>query len=74
MSEINSARKRLSSGGEGEANDEGTETTSGGYRGAVSQSQEEKDKGAILNEFVEATGFARSYAVLVLLNQGRGCG
>jgi hypothetical protein len=42
------------------------EATAGRYRKA-----RKKDKGAILNEFVEATGFARSYAALVLRNQGR---
>lgn len=30
-----------------------------------------KEKQTILNEFVEATGFARSYGALVLRNQGR---
>jgi hypothetical protein len=30
-----------------------------------------REKGAILNEFVELTGFARSHAALVLRNQGR---
>ena len=42
------------------------EATAGRYRKA-----RKKDKGAILNEFVESTGFARSYAALVLRNQGR---
>ena len=42
------------------------EATAGRYRQA-----RKKDKGVILNEFVEATGFARSYAALVLRNQGR---
>lgn len=40
--------------------------TAGRYRQAG-----KKEKGAILNEFVELTGFARSYAALVLRNQGR---
>lgn len=42
------------------------EATAGRYRKAA-----KKEKGAILNEFVELTGFARSYAALVLRNQGR---
>jgi hypothetical protein len=42
------------------------ETTAGRYRKAG-----KKEKGAILDEFVELTGFARSYAALVLRNQGR---
>ena len=42
------------------------EATAGRYRRA-----RKKDKGVILNEFVEATGFVRSYAALVLRNQGR---
>jgi len=42
------------------------EATAGRYRQAG-----KKEKGAILNEFVELTGFARSYAALVLRNQGR---
>lgn len=42
------------------------EATAGRYRKAG-----KKEKGAILNEFVELTGFARSYAALVLRNQGR---
>jgi hypothetical protein len=42
------------------------EATAGRYRQA-----RKRDKGAILNEFVESTGFARSYAALVLRNQGR---
>ena len=42
------------------------EATAGRYRQA-----RKKDKGVILNEFVESTGFARSYAALVLRNQGR---
>ena len=42
------------------------DATAGRYRKA-----RKKDKGAILNEFVESTGFARSYAALVLRNQGR---
>jgi hypothetical protein len=42
------------------------EATAGRYRKAG-----KKEKGAILNEFVELTGFARSYAALVLHNQGR---
>lgn len=42
------------------------EATAGRYRKA-----RKKDKRVILNEFVEATGFARSYAALVLRNQGR---
>ena len=40
--------------------------TAGRYRQAS-----KKEKGVILNEFVELTGFARSYATLVLRNQGR---
>lgn len=42
------------------------EATAGRYRKSA-----KKEKGAILNEFVELTGFARSYAALVLRNQGR---
>ena len=42
------------------------EAVAGRYRKA-----RKKDKGVILNEFVEATGFARSYGALVLRNQGR---
>lgn len=42
------------------------EATGGRYRKAG-----KKEKGAILNEFVELTGFARSYAAMVLRNQGR---
>lgn len=42
------------------------EATAGRYRKAG-----KKEKGVILNEFVESTGFARSYAALVLRNQGR---
>ena len=42
------------------------EATAGRYRKAG-----KKEKGAILDEFVELTGFARSYAALVLRNQGR---
>ena len=42
------------------------EAMAGRYRKA-----RKKDKRTILNEFVEATGFARSYAALVLRNQGR---
>ena len=42
------------------------EATAGRYRKA-----RKKEKGAILNEFVELTGFARSYAALVLRNHGR---
>jgi hypothetical protein len=42
------------------------EATAGRYRQAG-----KKGKGKILNEFVELTGFARSYAALVLRNQGR---
>jgi hypothetical protein len=42
------------------------EATAGRYRQAG-----KKEKGAILNEFVELTGFARSYAGLVLRNHGR---
>jgi len=42
------------------------EATAGRYRQAG-----KKEKGAILNEFVELSGFARSYAALVLRNQGR---
>src|SRR6266536_356959 len=40
--------------------------TAGRYRKAG-----KKEKGVILNEFGELTGFARSYAALVLRNQGR---
>jgi hypothetical protein len=42
------------------------EATAGPYRQAGKQ-----EKGKILNEFVELSGFARSYAALVLRNQGR---
>jgi hypothetical protein len=42
------------------------EATAGRYRKAG-----KKERGAILNEFVELTGFARSYAALVLRNHGR---
>jgi hypothetical protein len=42
------------------------EATAGRYRQA-----RKKEKGAMLNEFVELTGFARSYAALVLRNHGR---
>jgi hypothetical protein len=42
------------------------EATAGRYRQAG-----KREKGKILNEFVELTGFARSYAALVLRNQGR---
>lgn len=42
------------------------EATAGRYRKAG-----KKERGAILKEFVELTGFARSYAALVLRNQGR---
>jgi hypothetical protein len=42
------------------------EATAGRYRKAG-----KKEKGVILNEFVELTGFARSYAALVLRNRGR---
>jgi hypothetical protein len=42
------------------------EATAGRYRKA-----RKKEKGVILNEFVELTGFARSYAAMVLRNQGR---
>jgi len=42
------------------------EATAGRYRQAG-----KKEKGVMLNEFVELTGFARSYAALVLRNQGR---
>ena len=42
------------------------EATAGRYRKAG-----KKEKGVILNEFVELTGFARSYAALVLRNHGR---
>jgi len=42
------------------------EATAGRYRKAG-----KKEKGVMLNEFVELTGFARSYAALVLRNQGR---
>jgi hypothetical protein len=42
------------------------EATAGRYRKAG-----KKEKGTILNEFVALTGFARSYAAMVLRNQGR---
>src|SRR5437763_17219225 len=42
------------------------EATAGRYRRAG-----KKEKKAILDEFVELTGFARSYAVMVLRNHGR---
>jgi hypothetical protein len=42
------------------------EATAGRYRQARKLA-----KAAILNEFVEVTGFARSYAALVLRNHGR---
>lgn len=42
------------------------EATAGRYRKA-----RKKEKGTMLTEFVELTGFARSYAALVLRNQGR---
>src|SRR5215467_8024154 len=42
------------------------EATAGRYRRA-----QKKEKTAILNEFVELTGFARSYGALVLRNHGR---
>lgn len=42
------------------------EATAGRYRKAG-----KKEKGAILSEFVELTGFARSYAAMVLRNHGR---
>jgi len=42
------------------------EATAGRYRQAG-----KKEKGTILNEFVALTGFVRSYAALVLRNQGR---
>src|SRR5260370_39985863 len=42
------------------------EATAGRYRRA-----RKKEKTAILNEFVELSGFARSYASLVLRNHGR---
>lgn len=42
------------------------EATAGRYRKA-----RKKEKGEILNEFVELTGFARCYAALVLRNHGR---
>jgi hypothetical protein len=42
------------------------EATAGRYRQAG-----KREKGKILNEFVELSGFARSYAALVLRNQGR---
>src|SRR5437762_13183162 len=41
------------------------EATAGRYRRA-----RKKKKTGILNEFVELTGFARSYAAMVLRNQG----
>ncbi|MFN2511835.1 MAG: hypothetical protein ABR568_10375 [Pyrinomonadaceae bacterium] len=41
------------------------ETTARRYRQAG-----KKERGVILNEFVELTGFARSYAALVLRKQG----
>jgi len=42
------------------------EATAGRYRRV-----RKKEKTAILNEFVELTGFARSYGAMVLRNQGR---
>lgn len=42
------------------------EATAGRYRKAG-----KKERGVILNEFVELTRFARSYAAMVLRNQGR---
>ena len=42
------------------------EATAGRYRKAS-----KRERGVMLNEFVELTGFARSYAALVLRNQGR---
>src|SRR2546430_16653366 len=42
------------------------EATAGRYRRA-----QKKEKTAILNEFVEVSGVARSYAALVLGNHGR---
>lgn len=42
------------------------DVTAGRYRQA-----RKKDKGAILNEFVEVSGYTRSYARLVLRNHGR---
>ena len=42
------------------------EATAGRYRKAG-----KKEKRKILDEFVASTGFARSYAALVLRNQGR---
>ena len=42
------------------------EATAGRYRKA-----RKRERGVMLNEFVELTGFARSYAALVLRNQGR---
>ena len=42
------------------------EATAGRYRKAG-----KKDKGAILDEFVKLSGFARSYGALVLRHQGR---
>src|SRR5437762_13044505 len=42
------------------------EATAGRYRRA-----RKKKKTGILNEFVELTGFARSYAAMVLRNHGR---
>src|SRR5439155_26287769 len=42
------------------------EATAGSYRRA-----RKKEKTAILNEFVELSGFERSYAALVLRNHGR---
>ena len=42
------------------------DVTAGRYRQA-----RKKDKGVILNEFVELTGYTRSYARLVLRNHGR---
>jgi len=42
------------------------DVTAGRYRQA-----KKKDKGVILNEFVEMTGYTRSYARLVLRNHGR---
>jgi len=45
MSEINSARKRLSSGGEGEANDEGTETTAEATAGRYRKARKRRTRG-----------------------------
>jgi hypothetical protein len=69
MSEISSAAKE-GGGVEDEANDEGKKADCGGRGRAIPAGAQEK-KTAILNEFVELSGFARSYGAMVLRNQGR---